>query len=42
MDSTAMSLCMDNMCPTVVFNLHAKGHLRQVVCGERVGTLVRG
>ena len=42
MDSTAMSLCMDNMCPTVVFNLHAKGHLRQVVCGGRVGTLVRG
>jgi uridylate kinase len=42
MDSTAMSLCMDNMCPTVVFNLHAPGHLQQVVCGEKVGTLVRG
>ncbi len=42
MDSTAMSLCMDNMCPTVVFKLDAPGHLRQVVCGEKVGTLVRG
>jgi uridylate kinase len=42
MDSTAMSLCMDNMCPTVVFNLHAPGGLQQVVCGEKVGTLVRG
>jgi uridylate kinase len=41
MDSTAMSLCMDNVCPIVVFNLHLPGGLRQVVCGEKVGTLVR-
>ena len=41
MDSTAMSLCMDNVCPIVVFNLHIPGGLRQVVCGEKVGTLVR-
>ncbi|HWU38337.1 MAG TPA: UMP kinase [Candidatus Acidoferrum sp.] len=42
MDSTAISLCMDNRFPIVVFNLNEKGRLRQLVFGERVGTLVRG
>jgi uridylate kinase len=42
MDSTAISLCMDNGFPIVVFNLHERGRLRQLVQGERVGTLVRG
>jgi uridylate kinase len=42
MDSTAISLCMDNRFPIVVFNLNEAGRLRQVVHGERVGTLVRG
>ena len=42
MDSTAISLCMDNGFPIVVFNLHEQGRLRQLVHGERVGTLVRG
>jgi len=42
MDSTAISLCMDNGFPIVVFNLQEKGRLRQLVQGERVGTLVRG
>jgi uridylate kinase len=42
MDSTAISLCMDNRFPIVVFNLHERGRLRQLVCGERVGTLIRG
>jgi uridylate kinase len=42
MDSTAISLCMDNGFPIVVFNLHEHGRLRQLVQGERVGTLVRG
>jgi uridylate kinase len=42
MDSTAISLCMDNGFPIVVFNLQEKGRLRQLVHGERVGTLVRG
>ncbi len=42
MDSTAISLCMDNGFPIVVFNLQEKGRLRQLVYGERVGTLVRG
>jgi uridylate kinase len=42
MDSTAISLCMDNGFPIVVFNLHEQGRLRQLLMGERVGTLVRG
>jgi uridylate kinase len=42
MDSTAISLCMDNRIPIVVFNLQEKGRLRQLVHGARVGTLVRG
>jgi uridylate kinase len=42
MDSTAISLCMDNRFPIVVFNLNEPGRLRQLVHGERVGTLVRG
>jgi uridylate kinase len=42
MDSTAISLCMDNGFPIVVFNLHERGRLKQLVQGQRVGTLVRG
>ncbi len=42
MDSTAISLCMDNGFPIVVFNLQERGRLRQLVFGERVGTLIRG
>ncbi len=42
MDSTAISLCMDNGFPIVVFNMHERGRLAQLVRGERVGTLVRG
>jgi uridylate kinase len=42
MDSTAISLCMDNGFPIVVFNLQEKGRLRQLVHGERIGTLVSG
>jgi len=40
MDSTAISLCMDNELPIIVFNLGKKGALRKVVSGEKVGTLV--
>ena len=42
MDSTAISLCMDNLFPIVVFNLRQPGVLRQLVFGEKVGTIVRG
>lgn len=41
MDSTAISLCMDNRLPIVVFNMNERGALKRVVQGERVGTLVR-
>ncbi len=41
MDSTAISLCMDNQLPIIVFNLHEKGALKKVVEGEHVGTLVK-
>jgi uridylate kinase len=41
MDSTAVSLAMDNMLPVIVFNLRVKGNLRRVVCGENVGTVVK-
>src|SRR6185369_10122040 len=41
MDATAISLCMDNKLPIVVFNLRTAGNLRRVVMGEPVGTTVR-
>jgi uridylate kinase len=41
MDSTAISLCMDNRIPLVVFNVGRPGNLLQVVQGEPVGTVVR-
>ncbi|MGQ0810968.1 MAG: UMP kinase [Nitrospiraceae bacterium] len=40
MDSTAVSLCMDNNLPLIVFNLKEKGNLKRVVQGENIGTLV--
>jgi len=41
MDATAISLCMDNKLPIVVFNLREPGNIRRVVLGETVGTTVR-
>ncbi len=41
MDSTAVSLAMDNGLPVIVFNLRVKGNLRRVVCGENVGTRIK-
>jgi len=40
MDATAISLCMDNKLPIVVFNLRTAGNLRRVIAGEAVGTTV--
>ncbi len=40
MDATAISLCMDNKLPIVVFNLRTRGNLRRVIMGEPVGTTV--
>ena len=41
MDSTAITLCMDNAIPIVVFNLNVEGNLKRLVMGERVGTIIR-
>jgi uridylate kinase len=40
MDSTAISLCMDNKMPIVVFNMNVPGNLKRVVLGEPVGSTV--
>jgi uridylate kinase len=42
MDSTALSLCMDNDLPIYVFNMADPQNIDRIVCGERVGTLVAG
>jgi len=41
MDATAVSLCMDNKLPIVVFNLNKEGNIRRVILGEKIGTVVR-
>jgi uridylate kinase len=40
MDATAISLCMDNKLPIVVFNLRQAGNIRRVVLGDPIGTTV--
>ncbi|MBK9293801.1 MAG: UMP kinase [Oligoflexia bacterium] len=40
MDSTAITLCMDNNLPIIAFNLNKEGNIKRVVCGEKVGTMV--
>lgn len=42
MDSTALSLCMDNNLPIIVFDLRAPRSVERVVAGEHMGTLVHG
>lgn len=40
MDATALSLCMDNQLPIVVFDLNVEGNIARAVCGEPIGTVV--
>jgi len=40
MDATAVSLCMDNKLPIIVFNLMKKGNIKRVILGEKIGTIV--
>ncbi len=40
MDATAISLCMDNNLPIIVFNLKKTGNIKRVVLGQKVGTLI--
>lgn len=42
MDATAISLCMDNNLPIIVFNLSKKGNIRNVISGKDIGTIVKG
>ena len=40
MDATAITLCMDNNLPIIVFNLRSPGHLRRTIMGEPIGSIV--
>ena len=40
MDATAVSLCMENKLPIIVFNLRDEGNIRRVVTGEAIGTVI--
>ncbi len=40
MDTTAISLCMDNALPILVFNIRSRGNIRRIVQGEAVGSIV--
>jgi len=40
MDTTAISMCMDNSLPIIVFNLNVPGNLKRVILGEKIGSLV--
>lgn len=41
MDATAVSMCMDNNIPIVVFDLMKKGNIKKVVMGQKIGTIVQ-
>jgi uridylate kinase len=41
MDTTAISLCMDNGLPIIVYNLKQKGGLKKILTGKKVGTMVK-
>ncbi len=40
MDSTAVSLCMDNELPIIVFDLNRPGNMKRVICGQQLGTWI--
>lgn len=41
MDTTAISLCMDNLLPIVVFNLQKEGNLKKIMQGAKIGTIIK-
>lgn len=41
MDATAVSLCMDNALPIIVFNMTVRGNITRVLCGDKIGTIVK-
>ncbi len=42
MDATAISMCREHKLPILVFNLNEPGSIMKAICGEKIGTLVRG
>jgi uridylate kinase len=42
MDATAISLCMDNHLPIIVFDLTRKGNIKRAIFGQKIGTVIRG
>jgi uridylate kinase len=42
MDATAISLCMDNNLPIIIFDLTTAGNIKKVISGEEIGTIVQG
>ncbi len=42
MDAPAISLCMENEIPIIVFNLKKRGNIKKVILGEKIGTIVEG
>ena len=42
MDTTAISLSMDNKIPIIVFSMKQKGNIKRVLSGEKIGTIVKG
>jgi uridylate kinase len=40
MDTTAITLCMDNRLPILVFNIRKRGNIRRILLGEDVGSMV--
>ena len=42
MDSTALSLTMDNNIPIIVYDLNQEGNLKKIICGEKIGTKIEG
>jgi uridylate kinase len=42
MDATAISLCRENLLPIVVFNLLKSGNMKNVICGQTIGTTIGG
>jgi uridylate kinase len=42
MDATAISLCMDNNLPIIVFDLTTEGNIKKVISGGEIGTIVQG
>jgi uridylate kinase len=42
MDTTAISLCMDNKMPIIIFNLTIPGNIKMAILGEKIGTVIKG